>query len=94
VYIDPAGHTALKLDYGDPRLVSPTYDYAKFFKEEADAIQAELAPATKNATYAARPDDRPWSEKHKSVLWIAMLVAVAVLAWLAVRGLREKPAAQ
>jgi len=74
--------------------VSPNYDYAKFFKEESDAVQAELAPAMKNANYTQRPDDRPWSEKHKAVLWIAMLVAVAVLAWLAVRGLREKPAAQ
>ena len=55
LYFDPAGRSALKLHYGDPKLVSPTYDYAKFFKEEPDAAQAELGPATKNEAYTPRP---------------------------------------
>jgi len=55
-------------------------------------VQAELSSAAQNANYNPRPDDRPWSEQHKSVLWVAMLLAVGVLTWLAVRGLREKPA--
>ena len=91
LYFSPAERTALKLYYGDTKLGAPIYDYARFFKEESDAVQAELGPARQNANYTPRPDDRPWSEQHKSVLWIAMLLAVAVLTWLAVRGLREKP---
>jgi hypothetical protein len=91
IYFDPAGRSALKLYYGDSKLSHPSYDYAKFFKEETDAMQAELSSVTQNANYSPRRDDRPWSEQHKSLLWIVMLVAVAVMAWLAIRGLREKP---
>ena len=36
-----------------------------------------------------RPDDRPWSERHKAVLWLAMLLAVIVLSALAIRGLEK-----
>lgn len=92
LYFSPAGSSALKLYYGDAKLGPPSYDYARFFKEEPDGVQAELSSAAQNANYNPRPDDRPWSEQHKSVLWVAMLLAVAVLTWLAVRGLREKPA--
>ena len=38
--------------------------------------------------YSGRPDDRPWSERHKAVLWLAMVLAVIVLAALAIRGLK------
>ena len=40
-----------------------------------------------NEAYSGRPDDRPWSERHNAVLWLAMILAVAVLAALAIRGL-------
>jgi hypothetical protein len=40
-----------------------------------------------NPAYTARADDRPWSERHPAMLWIAMLAAVVVLAALAIRGL-------
>jgi hypothetical protein len=43
-----------------------------------------------NAAYTGRPDDRPWSERHKAVLWAAMLLAVVVLAVLAVRGFKSE----
>lgn len=88
LYFDPAGKSFLKLYYGDPKLEPPVYDYAKFFEEDPSAAQAQLGPGLHNAEYTGRPDERPWSERHKSVLWVAMLAAVAVLAALAVRGLR------
>jgi hypothetical protein len=90
-YFDPQGKTSLKLYYGDQKLAPPVYDYAKFFHEEDGAIQAQLGPDLQNAAYTGRPDDRPWSERHKAILWVAMLLAVAVLAALAVRGLRAEP---
>jgi hypothetical protein len=93
LYFDPAGRTNLKLYYGDAKLGSPNYDYAKIFTEEPNAAEASLDSPTANPTSTPRPDDRPWSERHKAMLWIAMVFAVAVLAWLAVRGLREKPIA-
>ena len=87
VYFDPQGKSLLQLYYGDAKLGSPVYDYAKFFKADPAAAKAELGPGTHNQAYGGRPDDRPWSERHKIVVWLAMLLAVIVLAGLAIRGL-------
>jgi len=92
VYFDPQQKGALKLYYGDPKLGAPVYDYARFFHADPAAAKAELGPGAHNEAYSGRPDDRPWSERHKAVLWLAMLVAVAVLAVLALRGLRTEAA--
>jgi hypothetical protein len=90
LYFEPHGRTSLKLYYGDRKLSAPVYDYAKFFREDAGAARAQLGAEMKNAAFTERPDDRPWSERHKGVLWVAMLAAVAVLTVLAVRGLRPQ----
>jgi uncharacterized protein DUF3999 len=92
VYFDPQEKSLLRLYYGDARLDSPVYDYARFFHADPSAAKAELAPGTHNASYSGRPDDRPWSERHNAVLWLAMLLAVAGLAVLAIRGLRSETA--
>ena len=88
LYFESQSETALNLYYGDPKLAAPVYDYAKFFKADPAAVKARLGPGTHNAAYHGRPDDRPWSERHRSLLWTAMLLAVAVLAGLAIRGLK------
>ena len=88
LYFEPQGKSSLKLYYGDDKLSAPVYDYAKFFREDPNATPALLAPEAANAEYTHRPDDRPWSERHKGVLWVAMLLAVAVLVFLAIRGLQ------
>jgi hypothetical protein len=95
LYFDPKGKTSLQLYYGDPKLDAPSYDYAKFFRQAADAAQAEPGPAEANARFTGRADDRPWSERHSMVLWVAMFLAVIVLGGLALRGLkRSAPPAQ
>jgi hypothetical protein len=86
IYFNPLGKTSLKLYYGDPKLDAPVYDYAKFFQEDPAAVNAQLGPTMHNAGYTERPDERPWSERHQSIMWTAMLLAVAVLAVLALRG--------
>ena len=88
VYFDPQGKSLLQLYYGDDKLDSPVYDYARFFKADPAAARAELGPGSHNEAYRGRPDDRPWSERHQAVLWLAMLLAVIVLAALAIRGLK------
>ena len=88
LYFEPQSETALNLYYGDQKLAAPVYDYAKFFKADPAAVKARLGTGTHNAAYHGRPDDRPWSERHRSLLWTAMLLAVAVLAGLAIRGLK------
>jgi len=93
VYFDPQGKTNLKLYYGDEKLATPVYDYARFFHLDSSPAQAELGAASHNPEFAGRPDERPWSDRHAAVLWAAMLVTIAALALLALRGLRT-PAAK
>jgi len=88
VYFDPQGKSQLKLYYGDPKLESPVYDYISFFKADVAASKAELGRGDHNPMYSGRPDDRPWSERHKAILWLVMLLAVIILLALAIRGLK------
>ena len=78
-YFDGDGSGALTLYYGDEKLESPVYDYAKLFQDEKSAVAALLGAETANAAYTGRPDERPWSERHPAVLWIAIVSAVLVL---------------
>ena len=89
LYFDPRGNSTLRLYYGDNRLAAPLYDYAKLFQEPENAPRAELGAGAHNSAYTGRPDERPWSEKHPAVLWTAMILAVAGLAALALRGLKS-----
>ena len=89
IYFDPSGKTALQLYYGDARLEAPTYDYARFFQQSGNANLAQLGTPSANPEFTGRPDERPWSERHQVVLWMAMLLAVAVLGALALRGMKR-----
>jgi hypothetical protein len=90
IYFDPAGKAALRLYYGDEKLPPPDYDYARFFHVGASPAEAQLAVGEHNPLYTGRADDRPWSERHTAVLWTAMVLAVAGLAALALRGFRTE----
>jgi hypothetical protein len=94
VYFDATGKTAVKLYYGDEKLSAPVFDYDRFFHKEADAVQAVMAAESLNPDFTGRPDERPWSERHKWVLWGAMLLAVVVLAILALKGFASPTPAQ
>jgi len=87
IYFEAGGASALRLYFGDEKLQTPVYDYAKVFHEDAAAARATLGGSVSNPTYTPRADDRPWSERHPAMLWTAMLLAVVVLAALAIRGL-------
>jgi hypothetical protein len=93
IYFDPNGKTNLQLYYGDPKLGPPAYDYAKFFQQSPNAATAQLGEPEANPQFTGRPDDRPWSERHQTVLWAAMIAAVAVLGALALRGIKGSSAA-
>jgi len=88
LYFDPGGKSSLKLYDGDEKLEPPVYDYAKFFQENPNAAAAQLGPGMHNPAYRGRPDERPWSERHQALLWIAMLLAVAVLIVTAIRSFK------
>jgi len=89
VYFDPQGKTTLKLYYGDEKLSAPVYDYARFFHLDESAAPASLGPGAHNDAYTPRPDERPWSDRHPALLWAAMLLALAALAAVAIRGLKQ-----
>lgn len=92
IYFEPGGASVLHLYFGDEKLQTPVYDYAKVFHEDAAAAQSTLGVSTPNPAYTPRPDDRPWSERHPAVLWMALLLAVAGLSILAIRGLMAQRA--
>jgi hypothetical protein len=78
-----------RLYYGDDKLASPVYDYAKLFQQDPKAGPATLGPETANAAYTGRPDERPWSERHPAVLWVAIVGAVLLLGAMALRSMRS-----
>jgi hypothetical protein len=82
----------LTLYYGDDKLESPVYDYAKLFQREKSAGAIQLGPESMNAGYTGRPDERPWSDRHPAVLWIAIVAAVLVLGVLALRSMKTAAA--
>jgi hypothetical protein len=89
VYFEPSGRALFIVFYGDSQLGPPQYDYARFFHLDPSATIALLGPERDNPGFASRPDGRPWSERHKFVLWAALLAAVLLLAVVAIRSLRE-----
>ncbi len=92
VYFDSTADLQARLFYGDDKLERPIYDYAKFFQKENAATSLQLGPEERNAAYVGRPDDRPWSERHPAVLWIAIIGAVAVLGAIALKSMKKTAA--
>lgn len=92
IYLDTTAANPLTLYYGDEKLESPVYDYAKLFQKDQAAIPAKLGPEVANTAYTGRPDERPWSDRHPAVLWIAIVGAVAVLGALALRSMKTASA--
>jgi hypothetical protein len=74
--------------YGDEKLDAPVFDYAKLFAKDANADQVFFRSEQANAAYSGRPDDRPWSEQHPAVLWVAIIAAVAILGLIALRSMK------
>jgi hypothetical protein len=74
------------LYYGDSALESPRYDYATLFTPEKNAIRASIEAQKPNAAYQPRPDDRPFTEKHPVLLWIALLGTMLALGAVVLRS--------
>jgi hypothetical protein len=91
IYFDSGTGAPPWLYYGDEKLAAPEYDYAKLFQKDAAVQAVALDPEVNNAAYVPRPDDRPWSDQHPALLWIAILAAVIILGTVAVRSLKTSP---
>jgi hypothetical protein len=89
IYFDCDAGASPELYYGDARLDAPVYDYAKLFQMGADAAKIQLGNEESNAAFTGRPDDRPWSERHPAVLWLAIFASVIILGGIAVRSIKS-----
>ncbi len=76
------------LYYGDVALAAPQYDYATLFVRQANAAQATAGPEQANSAYQPRPDNRPFTEEHPVLLWIALGIVVALLGLVALRSVK------
>ena len=80
-----------RLSYGSADRTAPSYDLARTAGElgawgEA-ARPAPLGPTRRRA--AAGDEDRPWTERHPSILWGGLLAVVVALCALTYRALRR-----
>jgi hypothetical protein len=86
---EAAAGTSYTLYYGDSALTAPRYDYATLFVAQANALPATSGPEQPNAGYQPRPDDRPFTEKHPALLWIALVAVIALLGAIALRSAKR-----
>jgi hypothetical protein len=89
---DAAVGAAYTLYYGDSALAPPRYDYASLFVMERDPIVAKLGTETANPAWRPRPDERPFTEKHPVLLWIALVLVIALLVAVAFRSFKSASA--
>jgi hypothetical protein len=79
-----------RLIFGNPHAAAPEYDFATSTSPEERA-HAPLA-ALGQYGEAMKPTNpliaRPWTETHAGIVWAALLLAVVVLAWIALRAMR------
>jgi len=87
--LDAAGSGDYKLYYGDGALAAPRYDYATLFAPQADAAKAALGSEQANAAFEARPDERPFTEKHPALLWAALVLVIALLGAIALGSVKR-----
>jgi hypothetical protein len=90
--IPEAGRT-YRLLYGNARAGRPEYDLAKTLPSNMTQVldPQDLAFGLEEAT-SNYTDPRPFSERHPNLLWLALGVAVILLAYSAMRSLRSAPA--
>jgi hypothetical protein len=93
LYFDAPASGPSTLYYGDEKLDPPVYDYAKLFLLAKDAAPAQLGAEQTNSAFTGRPDERPWTERHPAVLWIAIVAAVLILGAIALRSMKTAVAA-
>jgi hypothetical protein len=90
---DAAAGASYTLRYGDAALSAPVYDYARLYQPKSNAIVAKLGPELANADYHPRPDDRPFTERHPELMWVALILVVAVLGGTAMHSVKKKHSA-
>ena len=89
---DAVAGASYLLRYGDAALRAPLYDYARLYQPQTKVIAAQLGPELPNADYHPRPDERPFTERHPELMWVALILVVAVLGGTALHSVKGKKA--
>jgi len=88
---DVAAGGSYALYYGDAALEAPTYEYARLFAADGAALRVGMGAEVRNRGYVARPDGRPFTERHRWLLWAALVGAIGVLGMVAMRTAKTAP---
>jgi Protein of unknown function (DUF3999) len=81
---------ALALYYGDAKLAGPVYDYDRLFVAAEKPLTAELGPEIANPLFLAPTlPERPFTDRHPEVLWIALIAVICALGMVALRSARN-----
>jgi hypothetical protein len=84
----PQPSTNYRLVYGNERAGAPQYDLSHFLEAgPAKPVYVLLSLGPEEATTNYR-DPRPFSERHPSVLWIALVIAIVLIGLTALKTLR------
>ena len=86
---DATGSGSTTLNYGDPALTAPRYDYASLFTPQADAAKATAGQEQANAAFKARPDERAFTEKHPALLWAVLVLVIMLLGAIALGSMKK-----
>jgi hypothetical protein len=86
---DAVANTAYSLRYGDEALTAPQYDYARLFTPQANALEIHAGPERLNSGWQPRPDARPFTERHRILLWVALVAVIALLAAIAFKSQKQ-----
>lgn len=89
LFFYPQPGRAYRLLYGNARAQWPQYDLARTahvtMASKSAAPTVEPGPEELTSNYA---DPRPFTERHPTLLWVALAVAIILLAFTALRTLR------
>jgi hypothetical protein len=80
-------NTSYTLRYGDPLLGAPRYDLSPI-----EAAAMSVSESTLGAERALTPAPKslpPFTERHAVLLWIALILVVATLGFVALRSARS-----
>jgi hypothetical protein len=80
-------NTSYTLRYGDPSLGPPQYDLSPI---EAAAMNASLSMLGEERALAPEPARlRPFTERHPVLLWVALILVVGTLGFVALRSAKR-----
>jgi hypothetical protein len=80
-------NTSYTLRYGDPSLGAPQYDLTPI-----EAAAADASVSTLGAERALTPEtaaERPFTERHPVLLWVALIIVVGTLGVVALRSAKQ-----